>query len=907
MSKRKRTNASKSPFLLDPSVEFALSADLLMKLLTPLSLACLIALTPAAQTISNPTRHDWNQALVRLSETPPGPVQVLRDGTPVPHQVNPLTRELWVAVDLESGASAGYEVRPGPAPATPQGFVVREGDHWVLRNRNVFVRVPAAWTPGQPAPAPLQGFRTDGGSWRGRGEWHSAPALRGFRSEPVGAGPLFAAVRLQYDFEDGHTAEVTVTLPPERPFAQIQSRHSMREGDGWGFDLAAGWSPAEGVLRRWHSGPFRGAPAQERFPLVPGFTRLGSTLLRLLPRWTQSYDEGWTMGIRNDEAYAGVLVLRASEWLWPHDNPISMQVREQGDQAVLRFPTYRGGRVWLLVAGEAALADQIPRIALDENVLRPDKLVHQYRLPFAPGERNLIGGANFFDGGTNPTGMMRQQNRQRVNQAQEGRTTRSLNDLYMAQALFDKDWYGCLDSHWSPLNPNFYTDFIRGAIALTVQLREHPEFPHLRRLAEEAFRRDVDYAVTLPGGAGQECPGYQEHAQSAWLAMAPLAAEHLGFDPMTWPRVTEGARFLARISPPNGPGRRTFHPIGDTHPNRPEPLEYARRFGIRENPSDWVSEEFPGFGVIFRNRSGTPRETFLSFKSGPNRGHYHGDQLSLHLCWNARPVAVDHHASYNPRPGQEHMHNRLSFSHPDMPWGNMDGHERLIAFRTSPRADVAVGQVESPRLREAKRLPPEDWDVREPTIPFDVPLRYRRTVVFLKGEMDVIVLLDEFEGPELTATWNLHVRGTRAERADRWISFNGLEAFVAHPERFEFDTLPWEHENGGREVTNAGRVSVTGRSGTFITLLAPSRIPAGPVENGIRFQIPGEPEEILTFSENGSVRLLRGGETLDLLRADDIDLDRSQGEIGLFVPDVGYPFGPLPDWLIRQRAQALRP
>ena len=34
----------------------------------------------------------------------------------------------------------------------------------------------------------------------------------------------------------------------------------------------------------------------------------------------------------------------------------------------------------------------------------------------------------------------------------------------------------------------------------------------------------------------------------------------------------------------------------------------------------------------------------------------------------------------------------------------------------------------------------------------------------------------------------------------------------------------------------------------------------------------------------------------------DIDMDRSQGEVGLFVPDAGYPFGVIPDWLLKQRA-----
>jgi len=32
-------------------------------------------------------------------------------------------------------------------------------------------------------------------------------------------------------------------------------------------------------------------------------------------------------------------------------------------------------------------------------------------------------------------------------------------------------------------------------------------------------------------------------------------------------------------------------------------------------------------------------------------------------------------------------------------------------------------------------------------------------------------------------------------------------------------------------------------------------------------------------------------------------MDRSQDEVGLFVSDAGYPFGRIPDWLIRQRAK----
>jgi hypothetical protein len=51
------------------------------------------------------------------------------------------------------------------------------------------------------------------------------------------------------------------------------------------------------------------------------------------------------------------------------------------------------------------------------------------------------------------------------------------------------------------------------------------------------------------------------------------------------------------------------------------------------------------------------------------------------------------------------------------------------------------------------------------------------------------------------------------------------------------------------------------------------------------------------------VTVARAGKTLMTLTGRDLELDRSQGEIGLFVPDAGYPFGVIPDWLIRQRSK----
>jgi len=126
---------------------------------------------------------------------------------------------------------------------------------------------------------------------------------------------------------------------------------------------------------------------------------------------------------------------------------------------------------------------------------------------------------------------------------------------------------------------------------------------------------------------------------------------------------------------------------------------------------------------------------------------------------------------------------------------------------------------------------------------------------------------------------------------------------VAHPARFEFEAFPWFHENGVPEVTNAGRLSQTGARGRFITLRTPGSVTAESVPNGVRFQLKDGQTDEPVHLEDGAVRLTRNGQALDLVVPADIDPHRPQGDIGQFVPDVAYPFGRLPDWLIRQRAR----
>jgi hypothetical protein len=134
---------------------------------------------------------------------------------------------------------------------------------------------------------------------------------------------------------------------------------------------------------------------------------------------------------------------------------------------------------------------------------------------------------------------------------------------------------------------------------------------------------------------------------------------------------------------------------------------------------------------------------------------------------------------------------------------------------------------------------------------------------------------------------------------------------VAEPAALDFSPFDWRHDNGGGEATKGVRLMVSGSRSQFITVLYPR--PASAVERDLPKMeaIPGGvrvgQDEILFAGdidrkpEVSYVTVRRSGKVVLALTGKDIDLDRPQGKIGLFVPNTGYPFGPIPDWLIRQR------
>ena len=876
---------------------------------------CLVgALSAAAAaedwSVTNITQRTYTDEPLRLPlKAPQGDFHVTLDGQPIASAVFPAQwtgdREIWVLADFEPGQKRTFALQKGAAKdAQPRVKLVADGAAWVLDNGKVAVRVGGDGA----APAPIAAVRV-GGKWIGSGRWQTKLKPIACKATVLADGSPFARVRLHYTFEgkaglSGDIqpfATVDVTLYPGWPMALIEEHHEMTRGSAWLLDVTDGFGATQAYLQPYSSGAGGGGPNRGGVqPLKQGTVphQPDDLLLNLFPRWNQHYKDGWFAAAVNETDLVGALVVRASKWYWMHDNAIEALVPAAGKMA-LRCPTWRGTRYWMLLTGAADLAGSERQLAIAYGYEAFNTIVEAIPVREWAGAKGSFRGYFPLQSGINPTGGWRGMGRAAVRDA--GKLANDLGTLTHAQWLMHPDVYG---SYWlfhSSENPNFFTDYIKVPVAMVARLREHPQFETLRQMAEQKLREDLYHSVTLPGGAGQECPGYLGHAIHQWEALAPMCRQYLGFDPSQWPRYKAAQDFLLHASQPIAPGQRRCHPGGDTHPTGPK---------IDGSVKGFVTEELPGFGIIFRNEAGTDDETYLAFKSGPNRGHYHGDQLSFHYCAKARQVAIDHMCSYSPRAGQEHMHNRVSFGTDKMPWANMDGYERVIAFQPGKQVDIAVGQVESPRLREMVKLPPEQWHQEYPQVQFDEPLTYRRTIVQVKngGGEDYFVIRDQYDAAEgVKATYNLHVLTGSKKREGNTIRFGNLTLFVAEPRAFAYDDLDWSYSKGSGgfgEATKGIRLTAAGSKGQFITVLHPGKMPAvEAIESGVKV---GNDEIVFAggiddVDSQTYVTVRRGGQQVAALTGKDIDMNRSQGEIGIFVPDAGYPFGPIPEWLARQR------
>jgi hypothetical protein len=167
------------------------------------------------------------------------------------------------------------------------------------------------------------------------------------------------------------------------------------------------------------------------------------------------------------------------------------------------------------------------------------------------------------------------------------------------------------------------------------------------------------------------------------------------------------------------------------------------------------------------------------------------------------PIALDWFCGYKPRPDQEHMHNRVNLGQDE----NMDAEGRFLAFRASEAGDLAVGQVESDRLRRMPRYPHQIvWQAVYPRRTLARPARYRRYLALVKhpegsGLEDYLVIRDELASDE-PATFNLFVLARAVRPEGQTVHFTGqlaadAVAFFAAPDAVHVTLDRWSWPTRG--------------------------------------------------------------------------------------------------------------
>ena len=614
------------------------------------------------------------------------------------------------------------------------------------------------------------------------------------------------------------------------------------------------------------------------------------------------------------------------------------------------------------IRAECQSGDDTPAARLIRQVLDGKTKGDQRLAEFLAGKRQDLGAGSvgaaiyldrsYQDDFFTPTTYPRRLKRalQMADLAAAGRPAGDAQAALVGYIFTDLNYWPGYANGWDVGNPNFHTDMYGNALSAAAMMPDHPHARRWMKFAVDDLKDDLRRVVFMPGGAGYECPGYHAYALGHMLGMMQTIQNSGLGDPFQWPEVRSTIEFLRNLHTPPDPrlGRRSLAAIGDTHPwqegagalfgmvaagfKETDPefaaqcmAMYRHYYGeagsgdlvqdvLQVDQSvpaadlkamDWSSHAYPGFGAVLRSRFGTPGEAFATLKCGQARGHYQGDELSFHFFGAGMPLALDWHCGYQPRPDQEHMHNRVNLGDNE----NMDAVGKVIAFRTADAADLAVGEARSKRLRKMPRYAHEIvWQASYPRRTLADEAVYRRYLMLVKhtdgsGLEDYLVVRDELDSSE-PATFNLFVLARTAEQNGREVRFDGQLAadavlyFAApNPEKVEFDRWSWPKQDSssmippdfkiGADRWTKGElqqwVRVTAKPGEpFLAVLYPYRKGAAvprfePLDGGkgVRVTLGQETEDVLVASDpgegvGGQAVVRRAGKTTVVLKAGEV-------------------------------------
>ena len=433
----------------------------------------------------------------------------------------------------------------------------------------------------------------------------------------------------------------------------------------------------------------------------------------------------------------------------------------------------------------------------------------------------------------------------------------------MGYIVTDLDAWPGWHQGWSPGNPNFHTDKYMGAIYIGAAMRDHPHSDEWLDFGYQNFNEDIDKVLLAPDGVGYECPGYAGYALRHQLELAriflnsgfgnPVTANPLFRETGRWHRkmITPfNHRIQLRHTVPHGDTHRWTSGLGhgfgslaafykDEDPAFASEMQGAWQLlldsGMRLRnrmraqlidgdvtipamdpmDMDWSSEPFHGFGVLMRNNFGTDRESFLSLKAGPTRGHYHNDELAYHFYSHGEPISMDYNCSYTPRGDHAALHNSMTFGREGTVRHNqrderVQAMEQIFStahaggFGSSDFADVYVAERRSNHVNMTP-LYPEDHEFSRQYEGREVDqIVHRRFISMVKHDVDspftdYLVVRDETRSTEAQAV-NIHLLSRELEINGNLITATGqhrmdMALYVAEATDLDIDVRHWAYSD----------------------------------------------------------------------------------------------------------------
>jgi len=809
----------------------------------------------ATFTVAEPLGRDWTDEWltqdVRVGAAGLAALQLAVEGgadagrQAVPAQFDPGPEKGTVRVlfraSLKKNERLRFIVADG-ARTTPDGprlAVTAEGDAVTLANGLYEVVFEAK------RPLPINALRPAGGRGSlGTFAWPEGVEAVGVQDEWLQRGPLRAVLKRTFRFKDpAHRYAVTFDVRLGDPWIDVTDEYALGRGTALTLDLAALGADTVYHPHAYNARTFKPDGKDEDTTLEPPQHAIAT----LGPIWRDIWFGGGPFAFvyhSKGDAGVGLAAVRGSEWDSPPDVSLESQNlfvhgdRERAGRVRVRIPTDGGRRRWAIVIGPPDLRKGLGRLVRSHADIPLDKVLKEWVLDWTSDAREVkAGGAGTYLGGYynqhyfNPTTFPRSVRRQ----VPDAGPVKSRDLAVLAYVFSDPNYWPGPAYRWKIGNPNFHTDMY--SIPLRIGL-VMPDHPHARRWIQagvEETRGNLE-RDSFPGGAWAESlsyAGFFFHVAENARRLRDAGAARPFQD---WPRFREVATYLAAMHTPVDPryGSRQKAPIGDTHPgNYVKELnsmadlyrgvdekfaeQLARFPQAGDGALDLGSREFFGFGAMLR---GSPyddrRESFVTVKAGPARNHFQGDELSLHFCSLATPLAIDHACHYSPRPWSASMHNR-----PDLAGKRPVAVAARRAFAAGPEADVFVADERTTLINEVPMEPHlatrPGWEYPTTRLPPDKAWTMRRWVMLVKHDAakskiaDYLVVRDEIASPE-EVWWNLHVLARTIQRLDGAVRFSGqldvdLTAHFLAPEfrQAECRQWGWRGKDGGALRTIKGK------------------------------------------------------------------------------------------------------